>query len=61
MKSSNYRRFGIKAKLFFYRLFNRHLDATDYLLKSPANAARLLTGLEDYNNGLGRERSLIDE
>ncbi|MCD0487671.1 type II toxin-antitoxin system prevent-host-death family antitoxin [Pedobacter sp. MC2016-14] len=34
---------------------------TFYLLKSPANAARLMEGIEQYNNGLGKERSLIEE
>lgn len=37
------------------------MEETFYLLKSPANAARLLKSLEDYENGLGRERSLIEE
>ena len=60
MKSGN-SSFRIKAKLFFYWVFNRHSDDTDYLLKSPSKAVRLIKGLEDYNNGLGRKRSLIDE
>ena len=37
------------------------MEETFYLLKSPANAARLLQSIEDYKNGLGTERSLIEE
>lgn len=37
------------------------MEETFYLLKSPANAARLLQSIEDYKNGLGQERSLIEE
>ncbi|MBD1394138.1 type II toxin-antitoxin system Phd/YefM family antitoxin [Mucilaginibacter glaciei] len=37
------------------------MEETFYLLKSPKNAARLLQGIEDYEKGLGKERSLIDE
>ncbi len=37
------------------------MEETFYLLKSPANAARLLQSIEDYKNGLGKERSLIEE
>jgi antitoxin YefM len=37
------------------------MEETFYLLKSPKNAARLLQGIEDYEKGLGKERSLIEE
>ncbi len=37
------------------------MEETFYLLKSPVNAARLLKSIEDYNNGLGEERSLLEE
>lgn len=37
------------------------MEETFYLLKSPKNAARLLQGIEDYEKGLGNERSLIEE
>ncbi len=37
------------------------MEETFYLLKNPNNAARLLKGIEEYNNGLGQERKLIEE
>ncbi|MFD0765974.1 type II toxin-antitoxin system Phd/YefM family antitoxin [Mucilaginibacter lutimaris] len=37
------------------------MEETFYLLKNPKNAARLLKGIEDYEKGLGKERSLIQE
>lgn len=37
------------------------MQETFYLLQSPKNAARLLKGIEDYEKGLGKERTLIEE
>ena len=37
------------------------MEETFYLLKNPNNALRLLKSIEDYENGLGKERSLIEE
>jgi len=37
------------------------MEETFYLLKNPTNAARLLKGISDYNNGFAKERNLIEE
>jgi antitoxin YefM len=37
------------------------MQETFYLLQSPKNAARLLSGIEEYEKGLGEEKTLIDE
>ncbi|MFD0751061.1 type II toxin-antitoxin system Phd/YefM family antitoxin [Mucilaginibacter calamicampi] len=37
------------------------MEETFYLLKNPNNAARLLKGISDYNQGLAHERKLIEE
>ena len=34
---------------------------TFYLLKSPKNASRLLSAIEEYNQGKGKEQKLVDE
>ncbi len=34
---------------------------TFYLLKSPKNASRLLSAVEEYKQGLGKEQKLVDE
>ena len=35
-------------------------DETFYLLKSKANAKRLLTALEEHEKGLGHKKTLIE-
>lgn len=37
------------------------MQETFYLLRSPNNAVRLLKGIDEYNNGQGQERILIEE
>jgi antitoxin YefM len=37
------------------------MEETFYLLKSPANSARLMKSIGDLENGLGTERKLIEE
>jgi hypothetical protein len=37
-----------------------NIDETVYLLKSSENASRLMQGIKDYENGLGKEQSLIE-
>ena len=37
------------------------MQETFYLLRSPANASRLLEGIEEYKKGKGVERPLSDE
>jgi antitoxin YefM len=34
---------------------------TFYLVKSPENAKRLLSAVEEYKNGLGKEQQLTEE
>ncbi|HEY9533812.1 MAG TPA: type II toxin-antitoxin system prevent-host-death family antitoxin [Mucilaginibacter sp.] len=37
------------------------MQETFYLLKSPNNATRLLKGIDDYEKGLGQEKTLLEE
>jgi antitoxin YefM len=61
MKNKILTDFGFRVKIILHKLSIRKLDTTSYLLQSPNNAARLLKGIEDYEKGLGKERSLIEE
>ena len=36
------------------------MEETFYLLKSPKNATRLLDSIEDYKDGKGKERKLLE-
>lgn len=36
------------------------MDETAYLLKSRENALKLLQGIQEYENGLGKEQNLIE-
>jgi antitoxin YefM len=37
------------------------MQETFHLMKSPANAARLLKGIEEHQKGLGQERKLLED
>ncbi len=37
------------------------MQETFYLLSNPANASRLLDGINEYTNGGGKEKELIEE
>lgn len=37
------------------------MQETFYLLSNPANASRLLKGIEEHEKGLGEEKGLIEE
>ena len=37
----------------------KSLEETAYLLRSPANAKRLLAAVEDLSSGRGKERKLV--
>lgn len=56
-----FKAFRLRANLILHKLSIKKSDTTSYLLQSPNNAARLLKGIEDYEKGLGKERSLIAE
>ncbi len=38
----------------------KSLEETAYLLRSPANAKRLLSAVEDLGRGRGKERKLVE-
>ena len=38
----------------------KSLEETAYLLRSPANAKRLLAAVEDLGSGRGKERKLVE-
>lgn len=38
----------------------KSLEETAYLLRSPANAKRLLAAVEDLGRGRGKERKLVE-
>ena len=37
-----------------------NIDETAYLLQSPENASRLMQGIKDHENCLGKEKDLIE-
>jgi len=44
----------------FFKSTQKNMDETSYLLNTSTNAKRLLTSIEDYQKGLGQERSLTE-
>ena len=61
MTSNFFKALRLRSNLILHELSIKKSDTTSYLLQSPNNAARLLKGIEDYEKGLGKERSLIEE
>jgi antitoxin YefM len=61
MTSKFFKALRLRSNLVLHKLSIKNSDTTSYLLQSPNNAARLLKGIEDYEKGLGKERSLIEE
>jgi len=43
------------VKIFLSKILVKDFNTTTYLLDSPANAARLLKGIEDYEKSLDIE------